>query len=156
MISIYKTAQIEVEDSEAWRLAQQFPHAVSHDTTNTVFIEQLPDAVNPYMLPETNAEDEPLSIDQQAVLAAVWLFNQAENAMHLTRSQAIALFNHPAHRLWVAKYILPDESLMFEYDYSYVGVFIEVVGSTVEWPDFTEELTPEEAHAYMVEGLSAL
>lgn len=153
--SIYKTSQILIEDSEAWQLAQQFPHAVCHDTTNTVFVTCLPDAVNPYVLPEVDEAGNLLSVDQQAVLAAIWLYEQSENAMHLTRQQAAQLFNHPAHHLWCANYE-EDQRIQFEADYRYVGAFITATGSGVSWPVFTPELTPAEARQYMLFGLSQI
>ncbi|WP_028470053.1 hypothetical protein [Neptunomonas japonica] len=153
--SIYKTSQLFIEGSEAWRLAQQYPHAVCHDTTNTVFITSLSNAVSPYVLPEVDLSEEALSIDQQAVLAAVWLYSHTENAMHLTKQQAINLFSHPAHRLWCAIYE-EDQHEQFEADYLYVGAFITAIGSGVTWPAFTPELTPAGARQYMLMGLSQI
>ena len=153
MPSIYKTEQTLIENSEAWQLLQQFPHAISHDTTNTVFRLELPNAVNPYVLPETNEAGDPLSIDQVAVLAAVWLYGQSDKAMHLTKNQALSLFQHPAHKLWCAKYE-DDQRDQFESDYTYVGAFISATGSAVAWPAFTHELTPVKARDYMLFGLS--
>jgi hypothetical protein len=158
MWSIYKTSQIAVEGSEAWRLSQpdQYPFAVSHDNgINTVFVTTLPDAIAAYTLPELDEAGEPLSIDRQAVLAAVWLYSHAESAMHLTRQQAINLFAHPAHHLWCARYE-DDELNQFEADYHYVGAFITAIGSAVTWPVFTEKLTPAEARQYMLLGLSQI
>jgi hypothetical protein len=116
----------------------------------------LPESANPYILPHIGADGEPLTDDQQALLAAVWLFSQTDSAMHLTSQQAVSLFNHPAHHLWCATYELPEQAAQFESDYNYVGAFLTAIGSSVSWPVFTPELTPKTARYYMTVGLSGL
>lgn len=153
MWSIYKSSQKEIEGSEAWELSQQFPYAVSHDITNTVFVKALPDAVDPFILPSELPNGEPLSDDDQAVIAAKWLFLQTDKALWLTKTQALMLFEHPAHRLWCAKYD-EEQSEQFESDYNYVGAFLHSVNSTVPWTEFSVELTPEAARELMLQGLA--
>jgi hypothetical protein len=153
--SIYKTAQTFIVNSEAWMLAQQFPFAVSHDETNTVFATTVGSPIGAYFLPLVDASGRPLSLDQQALLAASWLFSHSEGGMILTKDQAISLFTHPAHRLWCAKYE-DGQREQFEADYNYVGAFITAIGSAVTWPVFTEKLTPAEARQYMLLGLSQI
>ena len=155
MPSIYKTEQTLIENSEAWQLLQQFPHALSHDTTNTVFRLGLPNAIDPYVLPSLDENGERLSIDQVAVLAAVWLYGQSDKAMHLTKNQALSLFQHPAHKLWCAKYE-DDQRNQFESHYTYVGAFISAIGSSASWPAFTPDVTPAQARDYMLFGLSQI
>jgi hypothetical protein len=115
----------------------------------------LENAIDPYVLPSIDESGDPLSGDQQALLAAVWLFGQTDSAMHLTQQQAIALFDHPAHHLWCATYE-EDQREQFEADYHYVGAFITAMGNHVAWPTFTPELTPAEARQYMLMGLSQI
>ena len=150
MWSIYKPTSPDLEFMPNNMLG------VSHDGTNRVYTMTLADALDPYVLPEVDAEGEPLSSDQQALLAAVWLFGQTDSAMHLTKQQAIQLFNHPAHKLWCAKYELPEQAAQFESDYNYVGAFISAIGSSVTWPAFTADTTPPIARGYMSYGLSQL
>ena len=153
MWSIYKSSQKEVESSEAWELSQQFPFAVSHDGTNTVFVKTLDTAVDPFILPSDLPNGELLSDDDQAVIAAKWLFLQSNKALWLSKSQALMLFAHPAHRLWCAKYE-PEHRGQFESDYNYVGSFLHSVNSSVTWPEFSVELTPEGVRALMLQGLA--
>lgn len=155
MWSIYKTSEVAIKGSEAWLLSQRFPKAISHDTTNTVFVTCLENAIQPYKLPDIDENGEWLSADRQALLAAVWLYGQSNSAMHLTKQQAMMLFTHPAHHLWCAKYE-EDQREQFEADYHYVGAFITAIGSTVTWPTFSPELTPAEARQYMLMGLSQI
>jgi hypothetical protein len=148
--SIYKPTSPDLEF-----MPSNMP-GVSHDGTNRVYAMVLENAIDPYILPSLDENDDPLSSDQQAVLAAVWLFSQTDSAMHLTRHQAISLFNHPAHHLWCAKYELPEQAAQFESDYNYVGSFLSATGSGVSWPVFTPELTPTTARYYMTVGLGSL
>lgn len=143
--SIYKNDQISVEGSEAWQLAQKYPHAVSHDGTNTVFVESLDNADNPLVMPD-------LPDDEMALLAAQWLYSESARGMQLTQAQAVRLFTHPAHRLWCAKYDPPNDP-QFEADYNYVGAFVTALFPHVQWPAFTAELTPVQARAIMLQGL---
>ncbi|WP_293266730.1 hypothetical protein [Neptunomonas sp.] len=149
MWSIYKPTSPDLE-----RMPTNMP-GISHDGTNRVYAMRLENATDPYVLPERDASGEPLSGDQQALLAAVWLFSQTDNAMYLTQQQAIALFDHPAHHLWCATYE-EDQHEQFEADYHYVGAFITEIGSAVVWPAFTPELTPAQARQYMLMGLSQI
>jgi len=153
MWSIYKASQKEVEGSEAWELSRQFPYAVSHDVTNTVFVTTLDTAIEPFILPQVTTDGEKLSEDEQAVIAAKWLFNQSNKAMWLTKSQALMLFSHPAHRLWCAKYE-EEQAVQFESDYNYVKQFLDSVGSQVVWPEFSTDITPQQARSLMLQGLS--
>lgn len=153
MWSIYKKSQTLIEDSEAHVLAQEFPYAACHDGTNVVFVKTLPDAIDPFILPSELPNGDPLSNDDQAVIAAKWLFLQSDKAMYLAKAQAEMLFTHPAHRLWCAKYEA-DNREQFESDYNYVGEFLRSVNSAVPWPEFSNELTPEGARALMLQGLA--
>jgi len=153
MWSIYKSSQKEIEGSEAWELSQQFPYAVSHDGTNTVFVKTLETATDPFILPSELPNGDLLSDDDQAVIAAKWLFLQSDKALWLTKSQALILFAHPAHRLWCAEYD-PEKRDQFESDYNYVGAFLHSVNSSVPWPEFSAELTPEAARSLMLQGLA--
>jgi len=153
MWSIYKTEQRSIEGSEAWELSKRFPFAGSHDGVNTVFVSTLHSAVDPFILPSELPNGEPLSNDDQAVIAAKWLFLQSDKSLWLTKAQALMLFDHPAHRLWCAKYD-DDQSEQFENDYNYVGSFLRSVNSAVPWPEFSADLTPEAARGLMLQGLA--
>ncbi len=147
MWSMYKKSQTEVEGSEAWQLAQKHPKAVCHDGVNVVFVTALPDAVDPYILPQTE------NISDMVVLAAAYLFQEQEHGMHLTKYQAKRLFDHPAHRLWCARYE-DDQWDLFEADYNANRDYAISLGNT-SWPEFSESLTPLEARAIMLETMAA-
>lgn len=149
--SIYKNDQILIEGSEAWQLAQKYPNAGSHDGTNTVFVEALDNPTNAFILPSVDEAGEPLSADQQALLAAQWLYSESARGMLLTQSQAEMLYTHPTHRLWCANYEYRPEQ--FEPDYHYVGALVTALFPHVQWPAFTSELTPTQARAIMLQGL---
>lgn len=146
--SIYKTSQTLIEGSEAWVLSQKYPHAVSHDDTNTVFVESISDTSNSFILPDLDNDDE------MALVAAQWLYSESEKGLVLTQGQAERLFTHPAHRLWCAKYEDASSTLsQFKDDYNYVGSFLETFYPSIAWPPFTEDLTPAQARAIMLQGL---
>ncbi|MGB2220831.1 hypothetical protein [Neptunomonas sp.] len=147
MWSMYKKSQTEVEDSEAWQLAQIYPNAACHDGTNVVFVTALPDAVDPYVLPETE------SISDMVMLAAAYLFQEQEHGLHLTKAQAKRLFNHPAHRLWCARYE-EDQQALFESDYNANRNYALSVGLD-NWPEFSVDLTPADARNIMLETLTS-
>ncbi|WP_028468444.1 hypothetical protein [Neptunomonas japonica] len=155
MWAIYKTSQTLIEGTEAYKLSQQFPHAVSHDDVNTVFVTSLESPANAFVLPSIDRDGNVLPIDQVALLAAQYLFGEQPHGMILTKLQAITLFTHPAHKLWCAKYE-DDQRDQFKADYNYVGSFITAMGDHVAWPAFTPELTPAEARQYMLMGLSQI
>jgi hypothetical protein len=146
MWSLYKKSQTLMEGSEAWQLSQAYPHAVSHDGTNVVFVATLPDAESPFVLPVFD------DTDLMALAAAKYLYGEFEHGMHLTRGQAETLFRHPSHRLWCANYE-PDQREQFESDYQYVGAFVQSLNPEINWPSLTEDLEPHQARQIMLQTL---
>ena len=147
MWSIYKKSQTMVEDSEAWQLAQIYPSAACHDGVNVVFVSSHPDPVDAYALPETDSDSE------LVMLASAYLFKESEHAMLLTKAQAKRLFNHPAHRLWCARYE-EDQQALFESDYNANRNYALSVGLD-NWPEFSVDLTPADARNIMLETLAS-
>lgn len=147
--SIYKTSQTEVVGTEAFLLKSKYPNAISHDKTNTIFVEVVGSPVGAFTLPTTDGQGNLLTLDQEALLAAQYLFSEQANGMILTKKQAINLFTHPAHRLWCAEYE-DAEVEQFEQDYNYVGEFLKAIGSIVTWPTFSNELTYSQARQQML------
>lgn len=113
--SIYKSAQIEIEGSEAWQLAQVFPHAACHDGTNTVFVASLDNPENAFVLPSFEY------VDQMALAAGQFLYADSPHALQLKKGQALALFKHQMHRLWCGNYA---ERTLFESDYAYTSALL--------------------------------
>jgi hypothetical protein len=147
MWSIYKRSQLSVPNSEAKQLAEAFPRYACHDEVNVVFVAVLANAKDPFELPQTE------NTDQLALLAAQFLYADSERGMHLNRGQAEILFRHPAHKLWCAAYGL-DQREEFKFDYSYVGRLLQELNPSINWPDFSEELEPQQARNLILDALS--
>lgn len=147
MWSVYSKQYEDEEDSEVFQLLQRFPHAVSHDGTNYVFVGQLENANEPFILPEGLEEST------MVMMASAFLFQATHRGMHLTKSQANVLFNHPAHRLWCARYE-EDQQALFESDYNANRNYALSVGLD-NWPEFSVDLTPADARNIMLETLAS-
>lgn len=147
MWSIYKKSQAETPGTEAWEMLNLYPHAACHDGTNVVFVSTHPNADDPFILPVTTDDSSLI------MFAATFLFQEQVHAMHLTKSQAKRLFRHPAHRLWCARYE-EDQRDLFESDYNANRNFALSLGSDL-WPEYSEELTPEQARQIMLNQLAS-
>ena len=101
--SIYKTAHLSHE------LAARFPHAVSHDGTNTVFVDAPTDQSNAFIVPAY------LELPELTFVVGKFLASQVDTPLIATREQLVTLFNTPHHRLWCAKYEDVD-SLQADYE----------------------------------------
>lgn len=152
MWSIYKKDQVEKIGSDAWKLAQKYPYAVSHDGTNIIFVEAVEESKDTYVLPDKDNQGNLIDRDQQALIAGQWLYSETSKGLLLTQSQAERLFTHPYHRLWCATYT-EDQMDLFEADYNYVGNLITANYPDLPWPPFNSDLTPAQARAIMLQGL---
>lgn len=91
----------ELPESELKDQIVTWPHAAVHDGLNYVFVEMHPEANNPVDLSTSEYE----TVNQLVVIIANALFAEDRSrAIHLTKVQAIALYNSPAWRLWCGRY----------------------------------------------------
>ena len=106
MWSIYLKPSVLIEESEVAEMLQRFPHAANHDPSNYIFVSTHPNAVNPVLVSEfVDADGEQLSGDALVAAIAVELFaDNRSRAIHLSKSNAIALHAHPAWQLWCGNY----------------------------------------------------
>lgn len=88
-------------ESEVKYLIQKWPHAAIHDGLNYVFVTNHPAAFEPIDLSVAEYE----TVAQLIVIIANALFSDDRSrAIHLTKSQAVTLYAHPAWRLWCGRY----------------------------------------------------
>jgi hypothetical protein len=94
-------------------LTTAFPHAVSHDSTNLVFVASDPD------FPALDLSQE---TDNLLPMAASALVNN--QPITLTPEQAQTLFATPHHRLWCGRY---EDKISLEEDYQAVfGIGVDL------------------------------
>ena len=153
--TIHKTAHTLVEGSDAWKLAQLWPSAVSHDGVNTIFVGSLEDAIDPFVLPTVDEVGEPLPDQLIVLLAAQHLLGDSERGMQLTKAQAETLFAQSIHRVWCARYEEGSEE-QFRADYQSAGEFISGVESSIAWPEFSASLTPLDARQFLLTALEQI
>ena len=134
----------DMSEQAVW-LRTKHPNAVSHDGVNSLFVSIPENTEGMFTLPQTD-------IDTMVMTAAAFLYKETAG-MLLTKAQAETLFRHPAHRLWCARYE-EDQMDLFESDYNDNRDYAVAMGST-SWPEFSEDLTPLEARAIMLETLAA-
>lgn len=107
---------------------------VSHDGINRVFMrthELETDAIRAYEID--------LSLDERALFMANLLVNE-HPPIHDYQHNLSALYRHPMHRVWCAKY---DDRDLFVSDWAYIKNMIaeympEAAGS---WPEMSDSLT---------------
>lgn len=101
MWSMYKTEYLDPEHE----LVIKYPKAVSHDGSNTVFVEAPSDLNGCYIVPGSFGMETP-----EEKLAALimdvgnFLVNQTEQPLVASKDQLETLFHTPHHRLWCAAY----------------------------------------------------
>jgi hypothetical protein len=107
-------------ESEVKYLIQKWPHAAIHDGLNYVFVTTHPAAFEPIDLSVAEYE----TVDQLIAIIANALFSDDRSrAIHLTKSQAVTLYAHPAWRLWCGRY---DNKDALEADHkSFFGTSID-------------------------------
>lgn len=99
MWSIY--LQQPEPEGELADMLSRFPQAANHDATNYIFVATHTEAINPILVDELDAET---TEDLVPILARLLFATDRSRAIHLTKTQTIALHAHPAWRLWCANY----------------------------------------------------
>ena len=130
-------------ESEVKYLIQKWPHAAIHDGLNYVFVTNHPAAFEPIDISVAEYE----TVAQLIVIIANALFSDDRSrAIHLTKSQAVTLYAHPAWRLWCGRYDNKDE---LEEDHeSFFGVGVDRRKSL----ESLKEQVREEIRAAIVDG----
>lgn len=111
---LWSMYEVGHEDEE---LLAQFPHAVSHDAKNRVFVDIPEDTADAFFVPEVDENGDPLPLETLIVMVGGFLATDSTHALIATKQQLQTLFSTPHHRLWCAKYTDKDE---LEADYQTV------------------------------------
>jgi hypothetical protein len=98
----------------------RWPQAAQHDGLNYIFVDTHSNALDPIDLSEIEYET---TDDLVAIIASELFAEDRSKAIHLTKSQAITLYAHPAWRLWCGRY---DNKDALEADHkSFFGTSID-------------------------------
>lgn len=101
MWSIYLKPKVLVEGTEVYAMLQEFKHAANHDSSNYIFVDTHPEAVNPVLVSEFEYE----TTDELVQLLVKELFaTDRSRAIHLSKNEASTLHKHPAWKLWCGNY----------------------------------------------------
>lgn len=79
----------------------RWPHAAQHDGLNYIFVDTHSNALDPIDLSEIEYET---TDDLVAIIASELFAEDRSKAIHLTKSQVLTLYAHPAWRLWCGRY----------------------------------------------------
>lgn len=145
MNSIWCMYKVSDTSEEAIGLREKHPNAVCHDGVNNLFVSLPDNTKGMHVLPEGD-------VNSMVLAASQYLYSES-GGMILTREQAGLLFNHPAHRLWCARYE-EDQQALFESDYNANRNYALSIGLD-NWPEFSVDLTPADARKIMLETLAA-
>lgn len=116
--SLYKTPETVEIGSAIERLLQRFPSPAKHDGYNILFAQTIEDLTNgemsedsPLVIEKTFVDDNGVPLDGEtiALSLAKLLFDPDRPVIYGSLSVFIALYNHPAWRLWCGKYEDKDE-----------------------------------------------
>ena len=118
MWSMYKTEHL----TEEHPMVLLWPHAVSHDGTNTVFVSAPDDLTGCYIVPDSFGMETPEE-ELTAMIMAVgnFLVIQTEQPLVARKNQLVTLFHTPHHRLWCAGYESESDQSFLD-DKAFVGL----------------------------------
>jgi hypothetical protein len=108
----WKEALALLPDSEIKDRIIRWPQAAQHDGLNYIFVDTHSNALDPIDLSEAEYED---TNELVAIIASELFAEDRSKAIHLTKSQALTLYAHPAWRLWCGRYD-NDEALEVDHE----------------------------------------
>jgi hypothetical protein len=130
--ALYPTPEKVETGSNIERLFQRFPTPAIHDGYNILFAQTIEELTNgemsedsPLVIEETFVDDNGVLLDDEAIALSLakLLFEPDRPVIYGNLGVFVALYNHPAWRLWCGKYEDKDD---LEADHeSFFGVGVD-------------------------------
>ena len=150
MWSIYRISDTLIEGHEANDMLARFPQAGDRQSSNYIFVDSHPNAVNPFIVGDlVDGEGEKLTGEALVLEVGKELAKDVrERAIHLTKSEAIELAKSPIWRLWTKEY--GEDREAFEADYLAVKIIFPAL------PTYNETITYQQAADNLLLGIKSL